>query len=109
MRSNAPSAFDRIRAECVCVKWVCTRMYRVRLNTDMQECVCEIGRCGQTNAGEFERKPVSTFECTGCAFKRRVQSKFFFFFLQKLFTTNTHIYIMRIFTNTNTHLFHPQT
>jgi late competence protein required for DNA uptake (superfamily II DNA/RNA helicase) len=67
-------------------------MYRVRLNTDMQECVCEIGRCGQTNAGEFERKPVSTFECTGCAFKRRVQSKFFIFFFTKIIY-NQHTYL----------------
>jgi hypothetical protein len=41
------------------------RTYRIRSNACVQKCVCEIGRCARTNAGEFERIPVSTFERTG--------------------------------------------
>jgi hypothetical protein len=59
-------------------------MYKVRSNADMQECVCEIGRCGRTNAGEFERKLVFTVEC-----KRYVRTHvqiYIYFFYTKIFT-----------------------
>jgi hypothetical protein len=57
---------------------LCVRTYRVRSNAYMHECVHVMGHCGRTNASEFERSSVSTFE-------RRVQSNFFFFFT-KIFT-----------------------
>jgi hypothetical protein len=58
----------------VCVSsGLCVRTYSVRLNACVQEYVCVMGRCGQTNASEFECSSVSTFE-------RRVQSNFFFFY-----------------------------
>jgi hypothetical protein len=67
MRSNVQGAFDHIRAACVCVKWA--------LHSNVQGafermcagvCVCVMGHCGRTNASEFERNSVSTFERKGC-------------------------------------------
>jgi hypothetical protein len=52
---------------------LCVRTYRVRSNACVHEYVRVMGHCGRTNAIEFERSSVSTFE-------RRVQSKNFFFF-----------------------------
>jgi hypothetical protein len=57
---------------------LCVRMYKVRLNAYVHEYVRVMGRCGRTNASEFERSSVSTFE-------RRVQSNFFFFFYKDIY------------------------
>jgi hypothetical protein len=58
--------FDRIRAKGVCENGLCVRTYRVCSNACVQECVCVMGRCGRTNASEFECSSVSTFERKGC-------------------------------------------
>jgi hypothetical protein len=48
------------------VQLECNRSYVGAFDRIYAECVCEIGQYGRTNANEFERSSVSTFECKGC-------------------------------------------
>jgi hypothetical protein len=58
--------FSRIRVEGECVQWALCSNVQGAFNACMQECVCVMGRYGRTNASEFERSSVSTFERKGC-------------------------------------------
>jgi hypothetical protein len=60
---------------------------KVRSIAFVQECVCDVGLCARTNESEFERKPVSTIECT--VVHSIPECNFFFFFLQKYLQTQT--------------------